>query len=286
MAEKWFRLPEAGAGEKRLLLSYWAYRIFGAWILRVIAIFVSITVFLCVKERREASLRFYRIIKKAPLMSSLKQFINYGNALVDKFISFAGDFDTERFIIDNLEIYNGAFFITTHIGNIEILRSLISKFKDKRINIFLQANACRVFNNFLKKFEVKVNAEVFPVEEINLETSILISERLKAGELVFMAGDRVSAQNSNTVYKADFFRKKIPLPLGTLRFALMMEAPIYFIVCAKEGKKYKVSTRKFENYKKNKKETINELKREYAEFLEEYTLKYPYQFYHFYDITE
>ena len=286
MAEKWFQLSERGAGEKRLLLSYWAYKILGAGALRFIAFFVSLSVFFTAKERREASFKFYKLIKKPPFISALRQFLNYGDALVDKFISFAGDFDTNKFIIDNIEIYNGAFFITTHIGNVEILRSLISKFKDKRINIFLQANACKIFNNFLRRFEMKVNADVFPVEDINLETSVLISERLKAGELVFMAGDRVSAQNDNTVYEADFFSEKIRLPLGTLKFALMMEAPVYFIVCAKEGAKYRVSAKKFENYKQTRKETLEELKKEYAQFLEEYTLKYPYQFYHFYDITD
>lgn len=286
MAEKWFRLSEQGAGEKRLILSYWAYKILGEKALRIIAFFVAISVFLTAKERRDASFKFYRIIKKPPVISTIKQFLNYANSLVDKFISFVGDFDTNKFILDNPEIYKGSFFITTHIGNIEIMRSLIDKLQGRRVNIFLQASACKIFNSFLKKFEAKVNAEVFPVEEINMETSILISERLKAGELVFMAGDRVSAQNSNAVYEADFFSEKIRLPLGTIKFALMMEAPIYFIVCAKEGKKYKLSTKKFEGYRENKKSTLNELEKEYAKFLEEYTEKYPYQFYHFYDITE
>ena len=282
---KWFQLSEEGAGVKRLLLSYWAYRIFGEKALKIIALFVSLTVFLTAKERRRSSEKFYRLLKKPPFTSSVRQFLNYGDSLVDKFVSFVGDFDMERFIIDNLEIYNGAFFITSHVGNVEVLRSLISKFKDKRINIFMQTDACKIFNGFLKHFAQKVNAEVFPVEDISLDTSIRISDRLKAGELVFMAGDRVSARNSNTVYEADFFGEKIRLPLGTLRFALMMEAPIYFIVCAKEGKNYRVLTRKFENYTKNKKETLENLKKEYAEFFEEYTQRYPYQFYHFYDIT-
>ncbi len=286
MSKKWFQLSEQGAGEKRLLLSYWCYKLFGSTVLRIIAFFVALSVFITAKERRNASMKFYRLIKKPPFQSSLRQFINYGNALVDKFISYAGDLDPEKFILDNREIYNGTFFITTHIGNIEIMRSLIDKLKGRRVNIFLQANACKVFNDFLKHFETKVNADVFPVEEINLETSVLISERLKGGELVFMAGDRVSAQNSNKVYEADFLGEKIKLPLGTLKFALMLDCPIYFIVCAKEGKNYAVHTQEFLPKSKKRNENLERLKNEYSRFLEKYTLKYPYQFYHFYDITE
>ena len=285
MPKKWFQLAERGAGEKRLIFSYWVYRILGESALRFIAFFVSLSVFMTAKERRNASFKFYRLIKKRPFISALKQFINYGDALVDKFVSYTDNLDPDRFILNNPEIYNGSFFITTHIGNIEIMRSLIGKLHGRRVNIFLQANACKVFNSFLNRFEAKVNAEIFPVEEIDVDTSILISERLKSGELVFMAGDRVSAQSENTVYSADFCGEKIRLPIGTLKFALMMDAPVYFIVCAKEGRKYRVWTRKFENNKNNKKDTLEELKSEYAKFLEEYTLKYPFQFYHFYDIT-
>ena len=52
MAEKWFQLSERGAGEKRLLLSYWAYKILGAGALRFIAFFVSLSVFFY--SKREA----------------------------------------------------------------------------------------------------------------------------------------------------------------------------------------------------------------------------------------
>ena len=97
MAEKWFQLSERGAGEKRLLLSYWAYKILGAGALRFIAFFVSLSVFFTAKERREASFKFYKLIKKPPFISALRQFLNYGDALVDKFISFAGDFDNNKF---------------------------------------------------------------------------------------------------------------------------------------------------------------------------------------------
>lgn len=282
MPKMWFQLAEQGAGAKRLILSYWMYKIFGEKSLRVIAFFVVLIVFLTAKERRKASAKFFKAINKPVLISSFKQFLNYGNALVDKFISFTGDFDTSRFIIDNEDAFNGAFFITTHIGNVEILRSLVNR--EKRVNIFLQSNACEIFNQFLKTFEVKINADTFPVEEINAETSILISDRLKNGEIVFMAGDRISASNINKVYPADFIGKQINLPLGTLKFALMMDCPVYFIVCVKEGKNYKVYTRRFQSNSNKKSEKLEDLKKEYSKFLEEFTLKYPYQFYNFYEM--
>lgn len=285
--KKWFQLPECAAGKKRLLLSYFLYKIFGSSILRIIAFFVSLSVFLFNKERRNSSIKFYKLIKKPPILSTYRQFFNYANSLVDKIISFSGNFDTNKFILKNdPNIYKGAFFITTHIGNIEILRCLIEKFDNLRTNIFLQGNFCETFNSFLKTLEIKVNADIFPVEEIDIETSIIISDRLKNGEIVFMAGDRISAQNENKIYEGDFLGKKIQLPLGTLKFALMMNVPIYFIVCAKEEKNYIVEAEEFISEKNKKQEKLDELKQAYLKFLEKYTLKYPYQFYNFYQMWD
>lgn len=285
MAKKWFQLKEQGAGTKRLLLSYYLYRIFGEKVIRLVAFFVTLTVFVTAKERRNASMHLYKSLKKHPFLSSLKQFINFGNALVDKILAFDGKIKPDFFQIDNIEAFNGAFFITTHIGNVEVLRGMLSAPKAPRANIFLQGNACTIFNNFLKKLEVKTNLETFPVENINPETSIKISERLKNGEIVFMAGDRISAQNSNTTYQTNFLGSKINLPLGTLKFALLMNCPIYFIVCIKEGKKFVVHTQNFSPLSNKRDEKLEELKIAFTHFLEEYTLKYPYQFYNFYEIT-
>ena len=288
MPKNWFQLSEQGAGKKRLILTKYIYQIFGEFPVRIIAFFVVLVVFLTAKERRLASEKFFKILnKKFILFHSFIQFLNYGNALVDKFISFLGKLNPDRFELVNPEVYHGAFFVTTHVGNVEILRTLFQAQNmehPKRVNVFLEAKACETFNHFLKSLELKLNIDVFPVEEISAETSILIADRLKNGEIVFMAGDRISSQNTNKVYEADFLGHKVSFPLGTLRFAYMMEAPIYFMVCAKEGKKYKVYTEKFETPKTKKSEILEDLEKSYVKFLEKYTLLYPHQFYNFYDV--
>ena len=287
MRKNWFQLSESGAGEKRLILSFYLYKIFGKNILRIIAFFVVLITFFKAKDRRKASEKFFKILgRKNILLDSWIQFINYGNSLVDKIISFLGDFDNKNFVYEDSDFETGVFYLTTHIGNVEILRSLLEEYKNTKVNVFLQANVCEIFRKFLNTFEKKVALDTFPIEEIDLNTSILISEKLKQGENVFMAGDRISAQNADKIYKKTFLGKTISLPLGVIRFALMLEAPIRFILCVKEGKKYRVIIEKFIPTKTNKSEIIEELENKYVEFLEKYTLKYPHQFYNFFDIWE
>ncbi len=294
MAKKWFELKEQGAGAGRLMLSYRIYEIFGEAPVRIIAFFVVLVVFLKAKDQRESVVKFFRTIKKPAYISAFRLFLNYGNSLVDKFISFSGNFDTEKFVFENesqkqdikahIEDSRGIFFLTTHVGNVEILRSLFQSKtfpSPKRVNVFLQSSACETFNSFLKKLETKLNLEVFPVEEISADTSIMISERLKAGEFVFMAGDRVSAQNYNKVYEKEFLGKTIELPLGAVKFAQMMGSEIYFIVCAKESKNYKIHTRKFSTDSSAKADVLKDLQDGYVKFFEEFVMRYPYQFYNF-----
>lgn len=282
---KWFQMPEVGAGKNRLILTKYIYQIFGEFPVRVIAFFVALAVFVQSKDRREFSKNFYKHLGvKYPLFSAFCMFVNYADSLVDKFISCMGKLNPDNFILPSEEIPQGTFFITTHVGNVEVLRTLFqsSKFiNPKRVNVFLQGNACEIFNNFLKTLEIKLNIEVFPVEEISADTSILISERLKSGELVFMAGDRVSAQNENKTYTVDFLGKKAEFPLGTLKFALMLDAPISFIVCVKKGRNYHVFTEKFVSEGKNRLEKLNLLQEAYLKFLKQYVCKYPLQFYNF-----
>lgn len=290
-AKKWFQLAEEGAGKIRLQALKFMFDKFGEFPVRIIAFFVVLSVFLKAKDRRNASLKFFKIInKKHLLLSAFRQFLNYGNSLVDKFLSVMGKLDPQKFELPEEDIFKNAFFITTHVGNVEIMRSLFqlqSEIEPKRVNIFLQANACKIFNDFLKTLELHIpEIEVFPVEEISPQTSIEISDRLQNGEIVFMAGDRLSAQNENVAYEAKFLNHKVKFPLGTLKFALMLNVPVYFIVCVKDGKKYKIFTEKFVSEKLKRSEKLEDLKLQYVKFLEKYTLLYPEQFFNFYDMWE
>lgn len=291
MAKKWFQLSEEGAGKLRLQALKFMFDKLGEFPVRIIAFFVVLSVFLQAKDRRNASLKFFKIInKKHLLLSAYRQFLNYGNSLVDKFLSVMGKLDPQKFELPEEDIFKSAFFITTHVGNVEIMRSLFqlkNKFEPKRVNIFLQANACKIFNDFLKTLELHIpEIEAFPVEEISPHTSIEISDRLQNGEIVFMAGDRISAQNENIAYEAEFLNHKVKFPLGTLKFALMLNVPVYFIVCVKDRKKYKIFVEKFVSDKQKRTEKLEDLKLQYVKFLEKYTLLYPEQFFNFYDMWE
>ena len=104
------------------------------------------------------------------------------------------------------------------------------------------------------------------------------------GEILFIAGDRTSAHNENATFTSKFLGQKMGFPIGAFKFALILGAPIYFIVCtAEKNNKYKIHLKKFE-FQGSRQERLSELEKQYVEFLEDLTKKYPLQFYHFYDL--
>ena len=119
-----------------------------------------------------------------------------------------------------------------------------------------------------------------PVEEIGVETAVRMQEAIGRGELVLMAGDRVSAGSERTL-RHDFLGRQCVWPKGAFVFAKLMEAPIFFVTCVRTGwNAYEVHVREFVP---SEGPFLPSLLDSYVRFLEEETLEHPEQWYQFYD---
>jgi len=302
--KKWFEQKEQQAGVKRLILTWKIYKIFGEIPVRMIAFFIAFFAYIGGKSQRECSKKYFSMLSdftknpklRPSFLNSFKHFYSYADSLVDKMLSFSGNLSCEKFEFANqkdMELMfetfrkgKGAFFISSHTGNVEIMRTLLSseKYLEKPyVNVFLQKDSCKIFNGFLDHIKIKANVDVFPVEEISVDTAVVIKEKLNKGEIVFMAGDRLSAQYPELSYEIKFLNHKVQFPLGALKFAQVLECPVFFVICAKKDGKFIIHLKNFST-SGSKKEIFSQLKSEYPKFLEEFTIKYPYQFYNFYEM--
>ena len=292
---RWFQIKEQSAGEKRLLLSWYLYKIFGKNILYIIAFFVSFFTFIFSKKIRVYSKKYFSVIYpyaniKPGLRTQFLHINSYAQTLVDKILVYSGDFKTDAIIFENeslkeqlfSDINNnkGVFFICTHIGNIEVMQNFFldkSTRIDNGVNIFLSNKQSQIFNSFLKKIKINFPVKLFPVEEIGLHTGIELKENLDNGEVVFIAGDRLSENNDNKYIKTKLFDKNILLPEGTFKLAKLMNVPTYFVSAIKIGKKYNIYLEKQDILLEK---TLTD---KYTKYLEKITLINPFQFFHFYD---
>ena len=290
---KWYQVKEQAAGEKRLFFLWYVYKFLGKNCVKFLVFFITFFAFIGAKEQRRCSKKYLSVVGLVPnFYNQFKHFLSYSYSLIDRMEVFTGNFSSDNLIFDNYDdkklldedIKNGVFFICSHLGNIEIMRSFLFSNPNKNVDVFLAKEQCKIFNNFVQNIGVDTPVTLYPVEDINIETSIEIKDKISNGDIVIMAGDRISKNSMNA--SVEFLSKKILLPNGTFKFAYIMEQPIYFVCAIKVGEKYKIYLKKFDNYCKNRNETIKNMQNEYLAFLQELVCQYPLQFYHFYDLFE
>lgn len=261
---EWYKVEEKAAGRLRLKLTWLIYRYFGKKALRFVIFFVALLTYI-----------FNRDLKKF----AFKHILNYSYSLIDKIEVFSGRFNTDLIEFEDeklkeqmyYDIYHGGVFcIFSHAGNIDVMRSFISKDENVNVSIFMEKNHCKLFRNFLEDLKIKQdNLKTYSVEDIDLSTSCAVQKSLESAGIVFMAGDRPSKESKVKEY--DFLDKKISIPLGVFRFARMLKTNVYFITCLEEGKKFKVYLEKSDN------------EENYVKHLEKMVKLAPYQYYRFYD---
>ena len=294
---KWYEVKEQAAGHKRLMLLWYIYKIAGKKPVQFIVFFVTLFAFTGAWQIRKCSQKFQKIASgNGSLIRAFKHFLSYSYSLIDTMEIFTDNFGIKNIYFadenDKQTLYKDFFakkavcFLCSHLGNINAMRTFFKSGTEIdwiKVNMFLEVNQCKIFKNFLSKIAPDNPINVYPVENIDLTTSIDIKERLNNGEIIFIAGDRTSAHNSDTVFTAEFLGHKANFPEGAFRFALMMDVPVYFIACTKEKTgKYAIRLKKFVSDAKRR-EKLAELQNEYIKFLEDLTKNYPLQFYHFYD---
>jgi len=300
---QWFQIKEQGAGNKRLALTWFLYKIFGEKALRLVAFLMSVFILIFSPTIRNSSKTYFQIIYpqtnlKPSLLNQFKHILSYANSLVDKMLIFSGNFNIENIEFDDkkkekqmfedINEKQGVFFLCNHIGNIEALQAFFFNSKtnpDFGVNIFLSRKQSKIFNEFLQSIKKEFAAEIHNVEDIGIETGVELKESLDNGEIVFIAGDRLS-ENDTEERKhniaAKMFSNTIYLPKGSFKLAKLMNVPTYFISAVKQDNKYKVYIKKAEDL------TEENLVKSFVDFEEEMALINPYQFFNFYDffVTE
>lgn len=293
---KWHEVKEQAAGEKRLLLLWYIYKFLGKNIVKFIVFFVTFFALLGAKKIKESSKKYLKIIGiKSTFPNVLRHCLSYSYALVDRMEIFSDNFPPNKIefadeeskiqLFEDLAKKTGMFVLCNHIGNIDVMRSLMlsnARNTCSGVCVFLANEQCKIFNSFIGKITTEQPISLYPVEDIDINTSIEIKEKLDNNFVVFMAGDRTSKNSIN--FEADFLNHKVDFPLGTFKFAQMMEVPTYFISAIKgKNDKYKLHIKKFYPEKK-KKETLEKMKEEFVSFTEKMVELAPFQFYHFYDM--
>jgi len=315
----WSQHKEKAAGYWHIKLLLILFRLFPVIILRVLAFPVGFFYFVFSKKGRDESKRFLR--KAAPFVGQsktaqscrsvfgpLRHIVSFSLNLVEKLEAWGGKFPFENIhfqddddieeIINELENGQGVFMITSHLGNIELLRGLASFNRTKvsretPITAVIDTKVSAKFTRMLKELNPRSGMDIINAGEIGPHTAVLLEEKLAAGEIVTIAGDRTaasSADGKNLIIP--FLGEEAPFSLGIFYLAALMKAPVYFAFALRRGDlsilpEYDMHIHKSRlSLECSRKERFNQsslLAQSFAGLLERYCKKNPFQWYNFYD---
>ncbi len=301
--QHWSKIQELGhaSGIKALL---WVYHLLGETILNIILVPVISYYFLTNSQARRASLeylnRVYKagskhkdFIKKPGLKESYKHFLNFGFAAVDKFSFWLGHRKREDLIFENYESTinkiakqgRGAVILSAHLGNIDTIRGLANDYS--KVNALVFSENALKFSNVLKSINSRVSERLIYINEINVSTAIMLQDKIDNGEILVILADRTTINSARKVSYSKFLGEDAAFGQGPFILAGLLKCPVYLMFCLREKNTYHVYIEDFVDRipldRKNREKILLEIIHKYAGRLEHFCLKYPYQWYNFFD---
>ena len=234
-----------------------------------------------------------------------RHFYSFSLSLVERIAAWKQDIKVSDLVIKNRGVYQeiitnlkekkGCFFVCSHLGNIDLLRALALQdnndgVHNTKVNIIIDTAMSVQFNSFMRSIQEQFGINLINSRTVGLETALLLQEKLDAGEIIVITGDRTPSEDSLRTVPVPFLGGTIALPYGAFLLPVILKAPLYYFFALRENDAF-VSKYDFFLYKsseiltkKKKDEVIRALMHEYIELLEKKVLEYPLQWYNFFDI--
>ncbi|MGB5788233.1 MAG: acyltransferase [Pseudoalteromonas nigrifaciens] len=301
----WSKMQERGnyLGIQTLLFTH---KILGRKGLWLILFPVVVYLFITGRVARAASKQFLQQVnlytgtgQSVTLRQQLKHFCSFADSAFDKIDGWLGrislsdiEYTNEHLFSQLNEQRQGAIFIGSHLGNLEVCRALSQHRSGKVINVLVFTHHAVEFNKMLKKINPNVAVNLIQVTDLGPGLAILLKEKIEQGEIIVIVGDRTSTTTAARSVQVPFLDKPAPFSQGPFILAALLDCPVYFLFCLKDqqSSKYHVIFEQYSNSLKmprtQRQAILNQVITDYAQRLGHYAAQYPYQWFNFYDFWQ
>ncbi len=227
---------------------------------------------------------------------SYRHFVSFAECLLDKIVVWLGRFETESVCFPQREAFlelvdrgQGSLIITAHLGNLEVGRALADARRQLRLNILVHTKHAEKFNRLLASVDRTRQMTLIQVTEITPAVAIQLQERIQAGELVVLVGDRIPVASPARVVEVPFLGGAAAFPQGPYLLAHLLQCPVYTLFCylGRDGH-YRIHLDKLADRIRlprkpaDRGAAIERYARAFAHRLEHHCLQAPLQWFNFY----
>lgn len=181
----------------------------------------------------------------------------------------------------------GAILVGAHLGSFDALR-LLAERKKSIVNVLMfTANAERI-NTLFRELSPDMDARVIRVDPESIDSVFAIRECLRRGELVAILGDRIEPGDQNRAVRIPLLGDEVELSQAPVLLAALLGCPLLMILAFRERSgRYSVFAEKLADRvglpRAEREKGVAELLTRYAERLEFYCKRYPFQWFNFFD---
>ncbi|MDR1229611.1 MAG: hypothetical protein LBK55_11495 [Azoarcus sp.] len=257
----WTRVGEAGfLGGIRFL--HWVYRHGGIWLFRALLYAIMPWFFLSKGVARRASLEYLACLHEtsggatpAPnWRNGFRHFMNFGEAMLEQLTAVdarenAGMLSSSNGLesLDRmLDEGHGVLVVATHIGSLMSLYRLgCSRYAHIPFTLLVHTRHAGRFNQILSSLNPALEIDMIQVGSIDAATAMLLSERIDAGGVVVITGDRVPvAPGSSAMMVSPFLGKDAQFPIGPYVLGAVLACPVFMMFSARFREGVSVTVRR------------------------------------------
>ena len=279
---------------------YGVYRVFGRFPFRLFLYPVVSYYWLSRPLARSSSMEYLQrlhesqgVFSKPPgYWQGYKHFLRFGETLLDKLLAIGGNYPTgkvdlseQKTIWNELEENRGCLIVTAHLGCLELMQSASTWERKFKINILVHTEHATSFNRILKRINPDAGVNFLQVTGFNAPAAMMLADRIAAGEIIAIAGDRVPTSGERMV-KVPFLGKPAPSPTGPYMIASLLACPAYAMVCMRHGPGYVLKVEKMADAvatpRNKRNEMIEQQATKYALWLEHRVAESPFDWFNFF----
>ncbi|HEX9395808.1 MAG TPA: glycosyltransferase [Burkholderiales bacterium] len=302
-AAHWSRLSERGAlWGLRFLVA--AYRLGGRPLFRAFLYPVMLYFFLFGSVARRASRDFLRRAHRAgsPRLpspptwrDSFRHFLAFADATLDKVGAWLDRVPSRALELVDDRAWarlrangRGSLLIGSHLGNLEVPRAFArGERAGAAVTALVFTQHAQNFNRLLRELQPEASFNLVEVGSIGPDTAIDLRAVIDRGDLVVIVGDRTPVHSTGRTARVPFLGADAEFSLGPYILGHLLECPVHLLFCLHDGERYREYLEPFAERiswtRATRDRALQEYARRYAERLQHYALRAPFQWFNFFD---
>lgn len=306
-AKAWDRSAERGslAG---LRLVVWCYRTFGRRIAFLLVDPIVAYFFLTDPTGRRASRTYLERIAATPegreslgrrpgFWASYLHYRSFAVSIFDRLEVWFGrseDIQIETEGVERMARHvrsgRGALLIGAHLGSFDVLRLLALR-DGVTINVVMYTRHAEKINRIFRDLSPEATVRVIDVGSTAVNSTLEIRRCIERGELVSLLGDRISPGGGSRCRRIPFLGRPAPFPEGPFQLASLLGCPTLLVLALRCGRRrYRLIAEPLGEApggpRRERARQVEEWMRQYAKRLEQHCIRFPYQWYNFFDFWE